>query len=75
MTSARTQQEINDIGFGALVAALGREDAIRFIRQFGAPARQEETIEDPAYLPPMTAEEAHERIRDMQDPQDQASML
>ena len=76
MASRRTQQEINDIGFGALVQALGREDAMLFIRQFrNPPAPGSETGEDAGYLPPMTVEEAHEKIRDMQEPQKQASLL
>ena len=76
MAGRRTQQEINDIGFGALVNALGREDAMLFIRQFRIPAAPGvEASDDPGHLPPMSVEEAHEKIRDMQEPQDQVSLL
>ena len=75
MAVKRTQQEINDIGFGALVAALGREDAILFIRQFRTPTTPGEATEDVGPLPVMTPEEAHQKIRDMQEPQDQVSLL
>jgi hypothetical protein len=74
--SKRTQQEINDIGFGALVRALGKEDAFRFIRQFSAQPRVAGTTSDEDdTLPSMTPDEAHERIMDMHDQPDQASML
>jgi hypothetical protein len=71
----RTQDEINEIGFRALVAALGREDAIRFVRGIAArPTRSDEPGANEV-LPPWDADEAHERIMDMHGPSDQAAML
>lgn len=68
----RTIQELNDLGFRALVEALGRDDALRFIRQFQSPAAQhDERTSEPSddHLPPMTVEQAHERILDIQGQQ------
>jgi hypothetical protein len=72
----RTQQEINEIGFRALVGALGREDAIRFVEQFSErkPAEKAKASEE-QHLPPFSPEEAHELIRSMQEPPGQASFL
>jgi hypothetical protein len=79
MESYRSAKEINEVGFRALVDALGRDDAIRFLRQFspvpGGPAAAAASDAAADTLPPMSLEEAHERIRDLQDPRDQASLL
>ncbi|MDB5035181.1 MAG: hypothetical protein JWQ98_2422 [Chlorobi bacterium] len=76
---ARTQQQINDIGFRALVDALGKDDALRFVRYMGATMVEvngkEKKVEDAEYLPPMTVEEVHRTIMDMHGPSDQASFL
>jgi hypothetical protein len=73
----RSLKEVTDIGVRALVDALGKEDAQRFLAQFrprdGAPHGDVDA--DAAELPPMTLEEAHEVIRDMHDPMDQQHML
>lgn len=72
---ARTQQEINELGFAALVDALGKEDAIRFVRQFATTSTQKSKESDEPTLPPMTADEAHELINKMHGPHDQVSLL
>lgn len=72
----RTQREINEIGYRALVNALGREDASRFIEQFGrSDADRANEPEDARTLPPFTPDQIHELIRSMQEPSDQASFL
>ena len=75
---ARTQQEINEQGFRALVNALGRDDALRFIRYIGRAShgadRRNDGTEDET-LPAMTPDEIHELIMDMHEPDDQASLL
>ncbi len=73
----RSQQEINEIGFKALVTALGREDAIRFIEQFspGTRGRSSTTSEPEQTLPAYSPAEIHELIRGMQEPTDQAHLL
>jgi hypothetical protein len=74
-TMARTQQEINELGFAALVDALGKEDAIRFVRQFATTSTQKSREDEEVTLPPMTADEAHELINKMHSPYDQVSLL
>lgn len=75
----RTQQEVNDLGFEALVRALGKEDALRFIRGFSGvrfgsrDIDEEDGVDEP--LPPMTPDQIHEKIMDMREPNDQASFL
>ena len=73
----RTQQEINDAGFQALVRALGKDDALRFIRGISGtrPAGSTADYDDPDPLPPMTPDEIHTRIMDMHEPDNQASLL
>ena len=78
--ATRTQQEINDIGFTALVQALGREDAIRFVRYVGrtrTPSDHEaaEIAAAEEVLPPMTPDEIHEKIMEMHEPASQQSFL
>lgn len=75
----RSMKEINDIGVRALVDALGREDAQRFLTQFRSSeatgSTRAATSADASELPPLTIEEAHETIRDMQDPLNQQQRL
>ncbi len=75
--AVRTQQEINDLGFAALVRALGKEDALRFIRGISGvhPPGTMPIGDDPAPLPPMTPDEIHIKIMDMREPDNQASLL
>ena len=73
--ATRTQDEINDIGFKALVAALGKEDAIRFVRGIAGPRTPGTKPEEAEVLPPWEADEAHEQIMDMHGPSDQAALL
>lgn len=75
----RTQQELNELGFKALVRALGKEDALRFIRgisgtRFSSPDMAEEH-DALQVLPPMTPDEIHEKIMQMHEPDQQASFL
>jgi hypothetical protein len=77
----RSMKQVNDIGVRALVDALGKEDAQRFFAQFGsatatasAASPRDERVADES-IPPMTIEEAHQTIRDLQDPMDQQHML
>jgi|GEM_PF-3127437 len=75
----RTQQEINELGFQALVRELGKEDALRFIQsvsgaRLGSPDIDEESG-DAEPLPPLTPDEIHEKIMDMRDPREQAGFL
>jgi hypothetical protein len=72
--ATRTQQEINDIGVRALVKALGKEDASRFIGQFNMQPRADTSDIDPT-LPPFTPEEAHKIMMGMHDQDDQAALL
>ena len=72
--ATRTQQEINEIGLRALVKALGRDDASRFIRQFSLRPGIDTSDNDPT-LPPFTPDEAHQLIMNMHDQDDQASLL
>jgi hypothetical protein len=77
--AARTQQEINDQGFRALVQALGREDAIRFINYLGRTRRSDtaeaEIAASEEVLPAMTPDEIHEKIMELQEPEHQKSFL
>ncbi len=61
--SKRTTQEVIEAGLRALVDALGRDDAHRFLEEFSPPPQDEETPAPP--LPSMSVEEAHQKIRDM----------
>lgn len=77
--SQRTQQEVNDIGFKALVQTLGREDALRFIHgvsgaRLSSPDMAEEN-DAATPLPPLTPDEIHEKIMQMREPDQQASFL
>lgn len=75
---ARTQQEINEAGFKALVNALGKEDALRFVRYIGYTSRgadQQSAQSEDEVLPAMTPDEIHQLIMDMHEPDDQASLL
>ncbi len=74
----RTQQEINDAGFQALVRELGKEDALRFIRGISGTRLADSRAsadDDPDPLPPMTPDQIHTRIMDMHEPDNQASLL
>ena len=72
----RSMKEINDIGVRALVDALGKEDALKFLRQFRAAAADKPDADEPApELPSMTIDEAHNTIRDMHDPIEQQHLL
>jgi hypothetical protein len=78
--AVRTQQEINDLGFSALVNALGRQDALRFIAYVGRTQTrgEKESAEIAAseeILPAMTPDEIHEKIMEMHEPTTQGSFL
>ncbi len=73
--AVRTQEQINELGFQALVAALGKQDAIRFIRGISGVRTGGELSEADTPLPAYDPEEAHQRIMDMRDPSDQAHLL
>jgi hypothetical protein len=75
MMAIRTRDEINEIGFKALVEALGKEDALRFIRGITGPRTPADNADADEVLPPWDADEAHERIMDMHGPSDQAALL
>jgi hypothetical protein len=81
----RSIDEVTKLGRAALVAALGAEDAERFIAHCratvsagarAADARADKTASDAAEpIPPMSVDDAHDAIRDMHDPLDQQHML
>jgi hypothetical protein len=74
----RTLKEITDIGVRALVDALGKEDAQRFLAQFRASSAATAGSGepgDPKELPPLTVEESHNTVRDMHDPMEQQHLL
>lgn len=73
----RSMKEVNEIGIRALVTALGKDDARRFLAQFRNDGAQRSDADTDAAdeLPSLTIDQAHETIRDMHDPMEQQHML
>lgn len=78
--AVRTRDEVCEIGFKALVSALGREDAIQFIHyiagnRHATDYEDGEIQEAEQVLPAMTPNEIHEKIMSMHEPDQQRSFL